>query len=250
MSDKALLRQAFVDFITGYYDMIFGGFQKFSLIDYPGKICAIVFTQGCNFRCPYCHNPELVEFDRPDYAAPEENEIISFLEKRKGKLDALTVTGGEPLLHSDLDTFLTRVKELGYLIKLDTNGSLPSGLENVIQNRLIDYIAMDVKAPIGKYSEVVRARIDTDKILRSINLIMDSGLEYEFRTTVVKDLLCKDDILKIGPLVHNACLYVLQKFVPSKTLDKEFINSPGYSDEEMEEFRKMMEGFVSTCVVR
>jgi len=230
--------------------MIFGGFQKFSLIDYPGKICAIVFTQGCNFRCPYCHNPELVEFNRQDYAAPEEDEIISFLEKRKGKIDALTVTGGEPLLQPDLDTFLTRVKELGYLIKLDTNGSLPSELENVIQNRLIDYIAMDVKSPIGKYSEVIRARIDTDKILRSINLIMDSGLEYEFRTTVAKDLLCKDDILKIGPLVHNACLYVLQKFVPSKTLDKEFINSPGYSDEEMEEFREMMEGFVSTCVVR
>ena len=230
--------------------MIFGGFQKFSLIDYPGKICAIVFTQGCNFRCPYCHNPELVEFNRQDYVAPEEDEIISFLEWRKGKLDALTVTGGEPLLQSDLGTFLTRVKELGYLIKLDTNGSLPSELENVIKNRLIDYIAMDVKAPIDKYSEVIRARIDTDKILRSINLIMDSGLEYEFRTTVVKDLLCKDDILKIGPLVHNACLYVLQKFVPSKTLDKEFINSPGYSDEAMEEFREMMEGFASECIVR
>jgi len=153
-------------------------------------------------------------------------------------------------LQSDLGTFLTRVKELGYLIKLDTNGSLPSELENVIKNRLIDYIAMDVKAPIDKYSEVIRARIDTDKILRSINLIRDSGLEYEFRTTVVKDLLRKDDILKIGLLINNARLYALQKFVPSKTLDTEFINSPGYSDEKMEEFREMMEVFASECIVR
>lgn len=230
--------------------MIFGGFQKFSLIDYPGKICAIVFTQGCNFRCPYCHNPELVEFNRQDYIAPEEDEIISFLEKRKGKLDALTITGGEPLLHPDVHDFLKRVSDLGYLIKLDTNGSLPSELEDVIKNGLADYIAMDVKAPIDKYSEVVRARVDTDKILNSIGLIRDSGLEYEFRTTVVKNLLCKADILKIGPLINNARLYALQKFVPSKTLDKELINSPGYSDEEMEEFRKMMEGFSSECIVR
>jgi pyruvate formate lyase activating enzyme len=230
--------------------MVVGGFQSFSLIDYPGKICAIVFTQGCNFRCPYCHNPELVEFSGSDSAAPEEDEILAFLEKRKGRLDALTITGGEPLLQSGLNKFLSRVKALGYLIKLDTNGSLPSRLEEVIKNQLIDYVAMDIKSPLDKYERVIRAGIDTGKILESVKLIMESGVNYEFRTTVVKDLLCKDDFLKIGPLIKNAGLYVLQRFVPSKTLDKQFVHSLCYSDKELEDIREMMEGFVCKCIVR
>jgi len=230
--------------------MIIGGFQGFSLIDYPGKICAIVFTQGCNFRCPYCHNPELVEFSGSDSAAPEEDEVLAFLEKRKGRLDALTITGGEPLLQSGLNKFLSRVKALGYLIKLDTNGSLPSRLEDVIKNNLVNYIAMDIKSPIDKYGSVIRAGIDTGKILESIRLIMESGVNYEFRTTVVKDLLCKDDFLKIGPLIKNACLYVLQRFVSSKTLDKQFLHSLCYSDKELEDIREIMEGFACKCIVR
>ena len=230
--------------------MIIGGFQGFSLIDYPGKICAIVFTQGCNFRCPYCHNPELVEFSGSDSAAPEEDEVLAFLEKRKGRLDALTITGGEPLLQSGLNKFLSRVKALGYLIKLDTNGSLPSRLEDVIKNNLVNYIAMDIKSPIDKYGSVIRAGIDTGKILESTRLIMESGVNYEFRTTVVKDLLCKDDFLKIGPLIKNACLYVLQRFVSSKTLDKQFLHSLCYSDKELEDIREIMEGFACKCIVR
>jgi len=230
--------------------MIIGGFQGFSLIDYPGKICAIVFTQGCNFRCPYCHNPELVEFSGSDSAAPEEDEVLAFLEKRKGRLDALTITGGEPLLQSGLNKFLSRVKALGYLIKLDTNGSLPSRLEDVIKNNLVNYIAMDIKSPIDKYGSVIRAGIDTGKILESTRLIMESGVNYEFRTTVVKGLLCKDDFLKIGPLIKNACLYVLQRFVSSKTLDKQFLHSLCYSDKELEDIREIMEGFACKCIVR
>ena len=230
--------------------MVFGGFQSFSLIDYPGKICAIAFTQGCNFRCPYCHNPELVEFSGSDSAGPKEDEILSFLEKRKGRLDALTITGGEPLLQPDLNKFLSRVKALGYLIKLDTNGSLPSRLEEVIRNHLVDYIAMDIKSSPDHYERVIRASIDTGKILESIRLIMESGVNYEFRTTVVKNLLYKDDFLKIGPLIKNACLYVLQRFVPSKTLDKKFVHRLCYSDKELEDIREMMGRFTCKCIVR
>ncbi|OQX50761.1 MAG: anaerobic ribonucleoside-triphosphate reductase activating protein [Candidatus Cloacimonas sp. 4484_209] len=133
--------------------MKIGGFQKVSLIDYPGKICAIVFTRGCNFRCPYCHNPELVLPENYSPLIPEE-EIFSFLEKRRGKLDAVEITGGEPTLQEDLTEFIRKIKEMGFLVKLDTNGSFPSVLEKVIYSGLVDYIAMDVKAPLEKYRQV------------------------------------------------------------------------------------------------
>ncbi|HEC86320.1 MAG TPA: anaerobic ribonucleoside-triphosphate reductase activating protein, partial [Thermoplasmatales archaeon] len=139
--------------------MIIGGFQRFSLIDYPGKICAIIFTQGCNFRCPYCHNPELVNpklFQEPI----DENDIFRFLEMRKGKLDAVEITGGEPTLQPDLIEFMRKIKAMGFLIKLDTNGTNPEVVEKIIKNKLVDYIAMDVKAPLEKYEKVVRAKVD------------------------------------------------------------------------------------------
>ena len=231
--------------------MVIGGFQRFSLIDYPDKICAIVFTQGCNFRCPYCHNPELVRV-RPKRSAAElrEEEILSFLEKRKGKLDAVTITGGEPLLQSDLDNFLSAVKGLGYLVKLDTNGSFPSRLEKTIESESIDYIAMDIKTSLDRYEYVIKTRIEKTKILDSIRLIMDSGLDYEFRTTVVRALLEKGDFPKIGQLIKNSRLYVLQRFAPPKTPDDRFLDMRSCSDEEIDYFKETVEGFVQKCVVR
>jgi len=229
--------------------MIIGGFQKFSLIDYPDKICAIVFTQGCNFRCPYCHNPELVD---PKKFGIElnEDEILSFLDRRKGKLGAVTITGGEPLLQSDLSAFLSAIKGLGYLVKLDTNGSFPSRLKKIIELKSVDYLAMDIKTSLDKYHQVIKTKIDTKKILDSIRLIMDSGLDYEFRTTVVKGLFEKDDFYKIGQLIKNARLYVLQKFVPSKTLDDTFLDMKSCTDEELDCFKETMEGFVQRCIIR
>jgi len=229
--------------------MIIGGFQKFSLIDYPDKICAIVFTQGCNFRCPYCHNPELVD---PKKFGIELNkdEILSFLDRRKGKLGAVTTTGGEPLLQSDLSAFLSAIKGLGYLVKLDTNGSFPSRLKKIIELKSVDYLAMDIKTSLDKYHQAIKTKIDTRKIFDSIRLIMNSGLDYEFRTTVVKDLFEKDDFYKIGQLIKNARLYVLQKFVPSKTLDDTFLNMKSCTDEELDCFREIMEGFVQRCIIR
>jgi pyruvate formate lyase activating enzyme len=230
--------------------MIIGGFQRFSLIDYPDKICAIVFTQGCNFRCPYCHNPELVDTKRSANIGLTEDDVLSFLDRRKGKLDAVTITGGEPLLQSDLRVFLSAIKRLGYLVKLDTNGSFPSRLEGIMQSKFVDYIAMDIKTSLDKYNQVIKRKIDTRKILDSIRLIMDSGLEYEFRTTVVKAFFERDDFYKIGQLIKNARLYVLQKFVPSKTLDDTFLGMKSCTDEEIDCFKGIMEGFVQRCIIR
>jgi pyruvate formate lyase activating enzyme len=229
--------------------MVIGGFQRFSLIDYPDKICAIVFTQGCNFRCPYCHNPELVN-PKKFGVELKEDEILSFLDRRKGKLNAVTITGGEPLLQSGLITFLSAIKNLGYMIKLDTNGSFPLKLKGIIQSKLVDYIAMDIKTSLDKYHRIVQRKIDKGKILNSIKLIMDSGLDYEFRTTVVKSLLEKDDFYKIGQLIQTARLYVLQNFIPSKTLDDTFLNMKSCTDEELDCFKEIMEGFVQRCIIR
>lgn len=230
--------------------MVIGGFQRFSLIDYPGKICAIVFTQGCNLRCPYCHNPELVDKKPSGLQEVRQDEVVSFLEARRGKLEAVTITGGEPLLQSDIGDFLSLVKSLGYLVKLDTNGSFPSRLETIIRANAVDYIAMDIKAPLYKYEQVVRRRIDKDRILSSIKLIMDWGLEYEFRTTVVRPLLEKDDFVGIGKMIKGSRLYVLQRFVASKLLDDRFLDVDTYSEGEFSSIRHLMEGYVARCIVR
>ncbi len=229
--------------------MFIGGFQKFSLIDYPGKICAIVFTQGCNFRCPYCHNPELVKpelFERP---IPEE-EILSFLKNRVGKLDAVEITGGEPTLQRDLLEFIKKIKDMGFLMKLDSNGTNPEILEKAIKEKIVDYLAMDVKAPLEKYSKVVGTKVDTKKIRQSIDLIMNSGIDYEFRTTIVRSLLSKEDIIGIGKLIRGAKMYFLQKFIPTKTLDPNFLKETTYSSEELESLRKIISGFVERCEIR
>lgn len=219
--------------------MKIGGLQKISLIDYPGWISAIVFTQGCNFRCPYCHNPELVD---PAQYGPilSEEEVISFLEKRRGKLDAVTVTGGEPTLQPDLDRFLQEIKGMGYLTKIDTNGSNPDVLERLIRGRLVDYLAMDVKGPLQKYERIANVKVQTAKIQRSIELITASGIEHEFRTTVVRSQLDNEDLIATSELLKKG-LYVLQSFVPAKSLDHEFLTEVSYSPEEFADIQKKLE---------
>lgn len=226
-----------------------GGLQKVSLIDYPGKICAILFTQGCNFRCPYCHNPELVDPAQYIGCIPDE-EIFSFLEKRRGKLDAVSITGGEPTVQPDLIEFIERIRKINYLIKIDTNGAFPDVLEKLIDRKLVDYIAMDVKAPQKRYREITRSNVDPDRIRLSIEMIMNSGIEYEFRTTVVKSLLNKEDLQKIGNEIRDARLYILQRFVPSKTLDESFLEETTYSDEDFKAMKKMLKDYVRRVVVR
>jgi len=228
--------------------MLIGGLQRFSLIDYPGKISAVVFTQGCNFRCPYCHNPELVSFNREGLI--EENYILSFLEERRGKIDGVVLTGGEPTLQSDLVDFLREIKNLGFLVKLDTNGSCPEIIEELLEAKLLNYIAMDVKASLENYSEIINVKVDIEKIKRSIDIIMHSGVSYEFRTTIVKSQLKRDDILKIGESIRSAELYVLQSFRPTKTLDPNFLKETSYTKEELEDIASSLKKLVKRTIVR
>ncbi|NPV04942.1 MAG: anaerobic ribonucleoside-triphosphate reductase activating protein [Syntrophaceae bacterium] len=229
--------------------MKIGGFQKVSLIDYPGVISAVVFTQGCNFRCPFCHNPELVDPERFSDRIPEA-EILSFLERRKGRLDAVVITGGEPTLQGELIPFIIHLKAMGYRIKLDTNGALPDVLEELLGRALLDYVAMDIKAPLEKYGEVTRTAADTERIRRSIGLIMGSGIDYEFRTTAVRTLLAPADLEAIGHLIPGARRFVLQKFVPSKALDREYLGASSYSDAELRAIAEKLAPFVERVTQR
>lgn len=210
--------------------MKIGGLQRCSLIDYPGKIGAVVFTQGCNFRCPYCHNPELVDPARfkPSLA----DEVIPFLETRRGKLDAVTVTGGEPTLQPDLAPFLRQIRRMGYLVKLDTNGSMPEVLERLLGEHLIDYLAMDLKGPLAKYEKITAVAVNRESIRRSIEIVLGSGIDHEFRTTVVRSQLGPADLAELAGLIQTGRLYVLQPFVASKVLKQEFLGETSYSPEE------------------
>lgn len=220
--------------------MIIGGLQKTSLLDFPEKIAAIVFTVGCNFRCGYCHNPELIN------GGAKIEEVFEFLKTRQGKLDGVVITGGEPCLQKDLPEFIKQVKELGFAVKLDTNGSFPEMLEKVLPD--LDYVAMDIKAPLEKYSQIVNVDVDTLKILKSIEVLKNGGVDYEFRTTVVKSQLSFEDFEKIGQLIQGAPRYYLQKFVASKILDKSLENEKTYSTEEFERIIDILKSYVKAEV--
>lgn len=227
--------------------MRIGGFQKTSLIDYPGEVASIVFTQGCNFRCPYCHNPELV---LPEYFAQilDEEKIISLLDKRRGKVPAVVITGGEPTLQPDLVAFMCRLKKLGLKIKLDTNGSDPTIIKQIIQEGLVDYIAMDIKGPMDKYTKIISRQVDTAKIKESIHTIIASKIDCEFRTTITKALLISSDFLKIREEIKGAKLYVLQNFRPTKSVNKN--NFPPCTDSELSDFCSCFIGYVKKVLIR
>ncbi|HGY12459.1 MAG TPA: anaerobic ribonucleoside-triphosphate reductase activating protein [Desulfobacterales bacterium] len=229
--------------------MKIGALQKFSMIDYPGKVCAIVFTIGCNFRCGYCHNPELVHPEQFPKPIPQK-EIFEFLKKRKGKLEAVTITGGEPTLQPDLILFLEQIKRHDYLVKLDTNGTNPDMLQQTIKNKLVDYIAMDIKGPLSRYQEIVNITLNINKIEKSISLIMNSEIEYEFRTTITKHQISAKDIIEIGKRIHGAKLYALQKFIPTKTNDPAFLNAQTYTDQEFMLLQEIANKYVQKCITR
>lgn len=222
--------------------MLIGGLQKTSLLDFPDKISAIVFTAGCNFRCGYCHNPELIN------QVTTVKDIFEFLNSRKGKLDGVVITGGEPCLQKDLPEFIKKIKSLGFAVKLDTNGSFPEMLEKVLPD--VDYVAMDIKAPLNKYSKIVNINVNIDNIQKSINLLKNSGIDYEFRTTVIKSQLSYKDFEEIGILIQNAPRYFLQKFVSSKILDPSLKSETTYSAEEFEKIKKVLTPYISEIYVR
>jgi pyruvate formate lyase activating enzyme len=206
--------------------MKFGGLVKFTLIDFPGCPAAIVFTQGCNFRCRYCHNPELVYPHLFTEPVPEE-EIYAFLKRRQGTLEGVVVSGGEPTLHEDLPRFLADLKKMGYKTKIDTNGSRPDVLAHLINEQLVDFIAMDLKAPLEKYALITGKDTNSAIIKNSIDLIRKSGLLHEFRTTYDKEVLTDEDIAATGALVENEnyrvqeCLPVAKEKAALKVMHEE-----------------------------
>lgn len=192
--------------------MKIGGLIKFTLIDYPGKVAAVVFTQGCNFRCRYCHNPELVY---PHLLLPSmsQDEVLAFLDKRKGSLEGLVISGGEPTLQPDLLDFMSKVKAMGYAVKLDTNGTRPELVQEMIAKKLVDFIAMDLKAPLNKYCAITGVDTNPKVIEQSMELIEKSGLDYEFRTTYDKEVLTDEDIKELEALAHGSH-YKVQECLP------------------------------------
>jgi pyruvate formate lyase activating enzyme len=228
--------------------MKIGGFQKVSLIDYPGRVSATVFTQGCNFRCPFCHNPELVDPERFEPVLDEE-EILGFLDRRRGKLDGVSITGGEPTLQPDLAAFSGRLKKMGFLVKIDTNGSRPEVLADLVDRRRIDFVAMDVKGPLKKYGVLTGVGDSGPAIRESIGRIMASGLPYEFRTTVVPSLLTERDFREIGKLVENAACFVLQKYARTKQLDPAFPPA-GVAPPSLERCAEILKRHVSRVRIR
>lgn len=197
--------------------MKIGGLIKFSMIDFPGKVAAILFTRGCNLRCAYCHNPELLEYNAAQPDAISEAELEDFLEKRKSRLDGIVITGGEPTLQPDLAAFCAKLKKMGYQVKLDTNGTNPQVVEDLLKQKLVDFIAMDIKAPFEKYEAVCQRPVDTEKIKQTMAIIAKYNLPHQYRTTYYKTVLNDDDIAKIQTLVNNTL--VVQECLPVRHKD-------------------------------
>jgi pyruvate formate lyase activating enzyme len=234
--------------------MIFGGVQKNSLIDYPTKVSCVLFTQGCNFRCPYCHNPQLVPCREKRAPVFPEDEVLSFLAQRKNWLDGVVITGGEPTLQKDLFDFCGQLKEMGFSIKLDTNGSRPDVIRKLINGRRVDYIAMDIKTDPARYAPVFTATEDVECIRNSIETILASGLDHEFRTTCVKPFVDADIIRIIGHSIAGADRYVLQqaRCIEGHALDPEFFKTPDWRMDAalLSVLCEIGAGFVKACRIR
>lgn len=233
--------------------MIIGGIQKNSFIDFPSKISCVIFTKGCNFECPYCHNPELVKRS-PNDLTIESQEVFAFLKKRRPLLDGVVITGGEPTLQEGLVRFCEQLKTMGYPVKLDSNGTRPNVIKQLIEKRLIDYIAMDIKTAPDQYSPVITKVYNPEDIYTSIQFIKKSGIPHEFRTTFVKSLVDKNAIRKIIRLISGADLYVLQKvnIENNEILNPAYFKTHDWHYESpiIEDFRVLAAKFVKNTIIR
>ncbi len=228
--------------------MRLSGIQKLTLLDFPETVSCILFTGGCNFRCSFCHNASLAL--NGNYPNISEEELFDFLKKRKGILDGVVITGGEPLIHNDIMELLEKIKELGYKIKLDTNGTNPKLLEEIVSSNLVDYVAMDIKNSPEQYGETVGIQnFDISAVERSKNFLMQNTVQYEFRTTVVRGIHEKEDLISLAKWIKNAKKYYLQQFKNSGDL----INEAGlssFSEEEIKKFADYVRPFVPSVQVR
>ncbi len=234
--------------------MIIKGLQKTTLLDYPTKVACTVFTAGCNFRCPFCHNASLVT--HPDDSSVDMEAFFSFLNKRKGILDGVCITGGEPLMQKNIIEFIERIKSLGYAVKLDTNGSFPKILSELIDAKLVDYVAMDIKGPESKYCAIcgIEEGKYLDSVKESISLLIDKNklglIDFEFRTTIVRELHQKEDFEEIGRLIEGAPKYFLQQFKDSGELIDTENTYTAYSKEEMTDFLSIAKKYVPSAALR
>lgn len=233
--------------------MLISGIQPFSLLDYPGKVSCIVFTPGCNFRCGYCHNPEFV---LPDKVAAlrdsfvDESAFFNFLNKRDGKLDAVVVSGGEPTLMPDLVPFIQKIREKGLFVKLDSNGNRPSILSELLEKKLVDYIAMDFKTSLSDYKNLVGPWVVEKNIEESINILKNSKIDHEFRTTLVREIHTPEVLLEMGNQIKGANKLYLQTFRPGVTLSPSFGTNTPFSEEETNEIANLFRSFVNEVYIR
>ncbi len=239
--------------------MILGGLQKFTLIDYPGHIAATVFTVGCNFRCPFCHNPELVHTTRnlayrqagTQHATLLEEELFKLLGERRGKLEGVCITGGEPTLQPDLVEFIGKIKGLGFKVKLDTNGARPDVLRRLFKEKLLDFVAMDIKSSPDRYNILAGGSIDIERVKLSADLVRNSGVDYEFRTTVVPGLHSEQDFAGIAKWLEGSKKYVLQKYEDKgKILDPNIKKKIKGKNLNLERIAKNVENYFGKVEIR
>ncbi|QXM07201.1 anaerobic ribonucleoside-triphosphate reductase activating protein [Crassaminicella indica] len=223
------------------------GHEKTSFIDYPDQICTVYFVEGCNFRCSYCHNSHIIKGEGRTIS---EEEIFSFLNKRKKFIDAVCISGGEPTLYEETYALIKKIKKEGLLVKLDTNGTNPKMLKQLLEEGLIDYVAMDVKAPLHKYEYVTKTKVNIKDIERSIDIIKNSNIDYEFRTTVCKELLTKEDILEIAEYLKGSKRYSIQNFRDGETVLEGKNQLHPYDAETLEEIKEKIEGHFQIFKVR
>ncbi len=228
--------------------MLICGLQKLSLVDYPDKLAATIFTGGCNYRCPFCHNAPLVT-ELASAQEINEDEVLEFLKTRRGLLDGICLSGGEPLMQKDVAEFLTKVRELGFSIKLDTNGSFPDKLISLVGAGLVDYVAMDIKNSLAMYAKTVGVEsVDLLSIRRSAQFLMSGTVEYEFRTTLVRELHDEQSLRELGEWLRGAKRLYLQNFVDSGNLIKQGLH--GFSKQEMQQLRQVVAPFFDDVYLR
>jgi pyruvate formate lyase activating enzyme len=230
--------------------MVFAGLQKTSLIDFPGKVACVAFVTGCNFACPYCHNPDLARGRYPQRIS--EQWLLSFLHERREWIDGVVISGGEPTLHPRLAALCRGIHDAGLAVKVDTNGSRPEVLDDLIRARLIDYVAMDIKTALDRYAPPLAPGEASAAVAQSIRIILQSGLDHEFRTTCVRPFIAAPVVTRIAAAIQGAGQYTLQTFRSTTVLNPGFFKTgdPGFSPGEMRQLRELAAPFVQKCIVR
>ena len=226
------------------------GLQKTTLVDYPDKVACTIFLPKCNFRCGFCYNRDLV-IDYDSLPTLSEEDILNFLKEKRKWLDGVVFTGGEPTLHKELPDFIKKIKEMNYLIKIDTNGTNPKMLKELIDNKLVDYVAMDIKAPLDKYDQITNVNINKEKVQESISLLRNSSVDSELRLTCVPTLHSNEDIKKIGEWLKGNKKLFLQQFQPDKKMiDLKLLNVKPFSKETLEEFKEILKNYIKDVQIR